>query len=216
MYPYLDGANITRVSGTETQTVITELERHRLLAIVPEQDMAGTLTVYDSLEGAEFATGTATAQDGGTETDSITIGNITITLDDTPTGENQIATEATAGDLTDSLLAALLAHSDYATELWTVAKTDTDELTFTAKTAGQAGNAIPLTETGATWVNSDTTLTGGTNFASGTVKHICAAGLLQSGKEFGLGGVRLVAGLGIERSNAADEVGIVWAPDHAR
>jgi len=202
--------NITRVFGSEPDTEITAQLRGRLIAIVPEDETTGTVTVYHGLGEAVAASGTATAQDGGTEGDTITVGTITITLDDTPTGEDQIATEATAADLTTSLLAALLAHSDYADEDWEVEQTDTDELTFTAKVTGTPGNAIVLEETGGTWVVSGSGFLGG-GTPGGVVFTICAAALPQAGKYFGDRGVRFTDGLAIVRSETADEIGVVWA-----
>lgn len=202
--------NLTRCAGADADTVITTNPRPGLVSIMPEQTMAGTLTVYHQLGDAVAAYGDITAQDGGTEGDTITVGGITITLDDTPADENAIATEANESDLTTALLAALTGHSDYADEDWTVEQTGATTLRVTAKATGTAGNSIALAETGTTWVVPGTTLEFGA--PGGALFHVTAAGLTQAGKYLSNEGIQAVDGLAVVRSNTADEVGITWAP----
>ena len=117
-------------------------------------DTAGTDVIVS-------ASGTLTAGGGGAENDSVTIGNLTWTLDDTPVGDYQLATAGSATLLTTALLAKILASAGYATEDWTVAQSAATILNFTAKSTGTAGNNIALAEVGNTFTKSATTLLGG-------------------------------------------------------
>jgi uncharacterized protein YaiE (UPF0345 family) len=107
------------------------------------------------------AAGTITVNSAGVETDSITIGSLTWTIDDTPAGDYQLATAGSATLLTTALLAKILGAAGYAAEAWTVAQSAATVLNIIAKSTGTTGNSIALTEVGSTFTNSNTTLTGG-------------------------------------------------------
>lgn len=208
--------NLTRVAGSYTQTVISTSDRLRIVGVIPEQTMAGNLTIYDDISAGAAATGVITVNSAGVNTDSITIGGITITVATVPSGQNQIGIAASAAAMTTALVAAFQAHTGYAAELWTIAATGATQITATAETVGQAGNDILLSEVGTTFsVTGSGTFTNGTNFSGGTVRHICASSLGQAGKQFTDNGARIVRGLAVVRGNTADEVGIVWAPGHS-
>lgn len=101
----------------------------------------------------DIETGSIVAQDGGTEGDTVTAGTITLTLDDTPTGENQLATEATAAALAAAVYAKIIAHSAYPASNFTVSYVSGATINVFAKVPG---DSLTLSETGTSFVTATT------------------------------------------------------------
>ena len=213
----MNGSNITYITRDTDEHVVAD-GLCRIVGLVADDVTDGTVTLRNAgtLTGAVAASGVITCVDGGTETDAVTIDDQVFTLDDTPVGDNQLATEATAPALAAALHAAIVGHTDYATFSFTAALSFVggNVIEVTIKVAGTAGNALVLSETGASF-----TTTGAGFFAGGVdegdaIFHVAAIGMPQAGKQFSPSGARL-SGLTAQLSDAGDAIGVIWAPKHS-
>lgn len=95
------------------------------------------------------------------EDEAVTIGAVTLTAKDSPSGENQFQTGG-ASDTADAvvLAAAINAHSVLSQVV--TATSAAAVVTVMAKQKGVAGNQIPISETGTTITASGSFLSGGT------------------------------------------------------
>jgi hypothetical protein len=124
-------------------------------AVPVESFVEGAFTILNKGANGVVPTGSITVEDGGTDTDSVTVGGITVNIDTSSPVAPDIDAEATAAELAASLLAALTGDAGYATEDWTIALDETDPtvLNITGKTPG----VFPvLTESGTTFTVSGT------------------------------------------------------------
>lgn len=85
---------------------------------------------------------------------------------------------------------------------------DTNENVIYAGRCKVLGVYPELTTTGTITLRNQATAAGG----SGTIKHVCAIGLLQAGKTLGPDGVLFDAGLTVQLSVGTDLSLIVWEP----
>lgn len=95
------------------------------------------------------AVSTITANSGGVADDTLTLGSIVLTLvAGSPANEDEVQVEASAADLAASVLAAITAHSGYASSGFTAAAGTSTTIILTSTETSYDSNSIVVDSTG--------------------------------------------------------------------
>lgn len=155
--------NATSADVTNRVTGLAAPDTASRLATLLEATAGGSIEGKFEFEvGSAYASQTVTcdqasAVDG---TDDITIGSVTLSVEASPSGENQFDSGSTDAEFATNLAAAINGHSTLGDFLTATASAAV--VTITSNTPGAIGNEIALAETGNGMTLGAAALAGGT------------------------------------------------------
>lgn len=164
---------VMKVEGVASELVTTKGHKAQVAALYKlfNSLLSGgkhaNIDVYSSTSAPVAASGTVTVG-APNATDTLVVGGVTFTGDDTPEGA-QFDTSGTAAEAATSLAAAINAHATLSKIVEAVA--DDDEVTITCLQKGVVGNFITLAETGSSLTLSGAALAGGTGGIEGEAQN---------------------------------------------